>query len=218
MKVFRDATFIGDRAEIESFVHAVRTNPPPGMSADRSNGLVEESLVLRAETGLGKFTPFRVVLGWSHGGCKVTNIVPAAQTVRRIEMHEYNAILGAVVPLLEPYAAEAGLSIEELPGETDLSSWLTDDAIAKLRGYSVLANRSIPHPLDRERWREFICQVFRDRSNLSTEILKRYMSEELGWTNDQAYEHAVDFQQGMALLKHYSEGSRQFPRSTPHCN
>lgn len=218
MKVFRDAAFIGDLDDVESFVQAVRANPPPGLSAEPNNGLVKKSIVLRAETGLDKFTPFRVVLAWTSGSCKVTNIVPAAETVHRIEMDEYNAILGAVVPLLEEYAVKVGLSIEELPGETDLSRWLTEDAIAKLHGYSSLANRSIPHPLDQDRWREFICQVFRDGSDLSPNILERYMNEELGWTSDQASEHAIDFEQGLALLKHFTEGSRQFPRSSPHRN
>jgi hypothetical protein len=126
--------------------------------------------------------------------------------------------LAAIVPQLTAVASATGVAIEELSSDVDLTRWITQEAVDRLLSYSGSANRSIPHPLDTERWREFVCQVYRDGRKLSPDVLRRYMDEELHWDEEQAYKHACDFESGLALLQHFDQGTQRYPRPRPSRN
>ena len=87
-----------------------------------------------------------------------------------------------------------------------LEDLLPADVMARLRAFSAAANRSTgsSHPLDRERWFEFIVGLHRDGAaeKLSVHDLERWLVEVEKWPPQAVSKLAVEFEFAVALLEH----------------
>ena len=77
----------------------------------------------------------------------------------------------------------------------------------KLRIFSSLANKGTgsSHPSDQERWNDFICQAFTDKSENIQGILERWLIEEEKWHYEIASDLTIEFESGISLLEYYKE-------------
>ena len=91
---------------------------------------------------------------------------------------------------------ESEKSIEKLAGE---------EVASALKKFSVAANRTTghSHPMDSERWKDFVCLAHRFRSELGVEELVRWLRDDEGWSDDKAWELGLDYEYSMDLLKYY---------------
>ena len=69
--------------------------------------------------------------------------------------------------------------------------------------FSILANHGTgsSHPLDRERWFAFLLCCHRDRCELDTDMLQRWLMEQGDWSFERASDLAIEYEFGRGLLK-----------------
>ena len=142
---------------------------------------------------------------WSRDdGYEVLNIVPLEAS--ELGPVRYNRVLQDFsVKVVEPAASIAGFVVEAGPTAQGLGDWLSEDAAAALRRFSVTANKSTgsSHPSDRRRWFSFLIAVHHDPGRLDTSRLIRWLCEIEGWSPDKAHELAIEYEYGLALLDEY---------------
>jgi len=147
---------------------------------------------------------------WSRDdGYEVVNIVPLEAS--ELEPVRYNRVLqDFVVKVAVPAASAAGFVVEPGPAAQGLGDWLSEDAAAALRRFSVLANKSTgsSHPSDQRRWFSFLIAVHHDPGRLDTSRLIRWLCEVEGWSPDKAHELAIEYEYGLALLDEYDRVGR----------
>jgi hypothetical protein len=149
----------------------------------------------------------RIFLSTRHdGNLYVANIVPVA--VRSLGMDQYNTILGEFYDsFLDPACKEMEIRAELSSDEQSVRDWISEDSAQLLKSFSMAANRSVPHPLDEERWYRFLLSVHHEHQNLSAEQLQRWFIEEEHWPEDRAEDLALQYEFAMQLLD-YQAGHR----------
>jgi hypothetical protein len=140
---------------------------------------------------------------WSHAeGLYVPNVVPLE--TGELTHAQYNAVLGDFAErVVRPVAAHAGFRIELTDGRQQLSDWIPQEAARKLRVFSAAANKSSgsSHPMDQQRWFDFILTVHRSGAHLDTDRLARWLNEVDRWDEDSAYKLAGEFERYISILE-----------------
>lgn len=158
------------------------------------------------------------------GKIKVGNIVPTEKT--QLTLDEYNQLLLAFYNDIIKQYREQGSDIE-IDGPTDdifdPLTVISEEALKKLKAFCNLANKSTgsAHPLDEERWMEFICQTVEDGRMFDYDTLAKFLQDKsywgekdagyLGvigkyaWSEDMAYKLADEYEYGCKILKYYKQ-------------
>ena len=102
----------------------------------------------------------------------------------------------------------AGFEIEVTSNRQSLDDWLSVEAAAALRRFSVLANKSTgsSHPSDRERWVAFLIKAHQDERSFNSDLLMRWLVEVEGWPEEVADKLASQYEFGLDLLDQYDQG------------
>ena len=141
---------------------------------------------------------------WQRGDTYyVPNIVPESGSLNH---SEYNAVLGDfVIKVVRPVSTKLKIEIELSSARKSLTDWLTEDAARKLHVFSVSANKSsgASHPLDRQRWLNFVIAAHRADSSLNASTLARWLHEIEGWDEESAHVLAGEFENFIELLTLY---------------
>lgn len=147
---------------------------------------------------------------WSRDdGYEVVNIVPLEAS--ELGPVRYNRVLqDFLVKVAVPAASVAGFVVEPGPAAQGLGDWLSEDAAAALRRFSVTANKSTgsSHPSDQRRWFSFLIAVHNKPGSLDTSRLIRWLCEVEGWSSDKAHDLAIEYEFGLALLDEYDRVGR----------
>jgi hypothetical protein len=145
-------------------------------------------------------------LAWYDGKATIGNIVPTA--FGQLTMSQYNRLLddfhdNHVLPI----ATEMKLSVEVSKGARDIADWLSPLAKQKLESFSLLANKGSgsSHPSDHQRWQEFIVQAHLEEAKLPSDVLRRWLIEELHWPETVASDLEAEFTDGIELLERYDD-------------
>jgi hypothetical protein len=135
----------------------------------------------------------------------VTNIVP--NEVFKLTYDEYNTILREFFEeFVLPVAKSTGVTTELSNTDVPITHWIDSDAEKKLKGFSAAANKSTgsSHPLDEERWFDFIISVHQTGRILPVDILGRWL-EENDWGEDEISDLQIEYEKALALLKQYDK-------------
>ncbi|MCB9947252.1 MAG: hypothetical protein H6842_05405 [Rhodospirillaceae bacterium] len=146
-----------------------------------------------------------LVLWQRDEGFEVTNIVP--REIGDLGEHRYNiALRDFVRHVAEPAAERVRFKIEVSPSAQGLDDWLPREAANALRHFSAAANKATgsAHPMDRSRWLAFLVIAHRDRGDLTSDRLIRWLTEVERWPEDKAHELAADYEFGLDLLDEYN--------------
>lgn len=165
----------------------------------------EDVLLFRYEPGDG-YPAAGLTLWGADEGYYVSNIVPLE--TGSLTVAQYNAVLADFIArVAEPVAYKCDFAIETTQPNQVLEDWVSPDAAVKLRRFSAAANKSTgaSHPLDEERWFDFLIAIHRAGDKLGPDRLVRWLHEAEGWDDDTAHKLAVDFENGLALLAHYDK-------------
>jgi hypothetical protein len=143
---------------------------------------------------------------WSQpDGYKVTNIVPLE--IGELGYGRYNAILQDFEQrIAAPAARQVGFQVKTTAAWQSIEDWLPNAAEALWR-FSRAANKSTgsSHPLDRDRWFQFLIAAHKDPGHLDTERLARWLVEVEGWDDRSANELAIEYEFGLDLLGKYDQ-------------
>jgi hypothetical protein len=145
-----------------------------------------------------------LVLWEDADGYHVSNIVP--ENVGQLSIKQYNSILQDFVACVaEPASRFGTFRLELTSARRSLEDWLDAGTAAALRRFSGAANKSTgaAHPLDQERWFQFLISAHRSSTRMSPGDLARWLREVESWPEDTAHELAVEYEFASALLQTY---------------
>jgi hypothetical protein len=132
----------------------------------------------------------------------VSNILSPARD--RLTYDEYNEILKSFSEaVLERMKAQHAIDFNLSGMDVDLSAQLPKDVYARLRLFSVAANKKTgsSHPLDQERWMDFLIASDKATVVLDSHTLARWLVEIEGWESEQASRLAEEYEFGRELLQ-----------------
>ncbi len=210
MKVFRELYLTGDPNDEGRLIATMESNLPAGWSRaldfeQRLNDGTGPRTYCFTCTAAARREAAALYLmpSTERSGLYVANIVP--QIEFSLEKDQYNSILveffsGAARPAAEAVGWSAELTDDERP----IEYWLGDEAAARLKAFSGLANKGTgsSHPLDAERWREFLILTHRAKANLDAARLYEWLLGQ-NWGEEQASRLAVEYEEGRDLLSAY---------------
>lgn len=117
---------------------------------------------------------------------------------------EYNQLLASFADgVLAPLKAAGKIDFALFGSDIDLTRQLPQAVYDRLRRFSVAANKRTgsSHPLDQERWMDFLIAVDDARIRLDSQTLARWLVESEGWDADQASRLAEEYEFGRELLQ-----------------
>lgn len=139
-------------------------------------------------------------------GLEVTNIVPLERS--ELSHRAYNMILEDFAEqIARPASRATGFEVKLSVDAVQIEDMLSPAAAEALRRFSALANKSTgaAHPLDRQRWFDFIIQAHQDHSDLDADFLHRWLLESDDWPQSRASDLAIEYERSRALLTRYEE-------------
>jgi hypothetical protein len=137
----------------------------------------------------------------SAGLLYVSNIVPT--DLRELTYDQYNLILSEFHDrFAKPVGDSMGIRVELSRAEQTLEDWISPEIANLLKLFSHAANKSTgsSHPMDRERWFDFLIAMHRAHERLDTGLLERWLVEEEKWPEDIAIDLICEFEFSEGLL------------------
>lgn len=140
------------------------------------------------------------------GRYKVSNIVPLQHGDLGTKGYN-NALKDFVRAVVQPAADESHLEYDLSSGLESIENWMDQDTAATLKRFSNLANKSTGrgHPMDGDRWIDFLLSAHRKNSPLNSEQLARWLFEVERWPSEIANELALEYDLSRLLLSKYDE-------------
>lgn len=214
MKTYKDLTISIPEEDQPAFIDALESMLPNGWKRDREsesrlNCLSSSSefySFVCDEQRTGSVALLTLVQTSNKDRLYVSNIVP--RDVSELSYDQYNQILDDFTDnCIAPANVKFDYLIEKTTENWRIEEHLSDMTYQALKSFSAGANRSTgtAHPMDRERWYEFICLLFQNSDELHSSDLIRWLSEEEGWPDEKATELGIEYEQQVGLLKHYRE-------------
>jgi hypothetical protein len=201
VKVYRELTFYGDEAAIDRFLADLDEHLSGGWSRDR---VCEQRITGSTPmycymcTASGSRLGARLWLAGSQGELWMNAIVPFD---RDLTCDQHNAIVAEFHDALAlPAATRAGVKVELGATDQRIEEFLSPETVANLR---ALPSQPWMHPADRERWYRFLSTAHREGAPLSPSTLERWLIEEAKWSEDDAIELAMEYEDARDLLTVY---------------
>ena len=210
MRVFRDLEITVPQSEIDAFILGIESRLANGWERDkeaeaRSPGPGEYRFFYFVCNETDQREPALLALVQrSEDTFYVANIVP--QKDSELTYNQYNAILAEFYEkFVAPTVKDFGLSVKITDDQQTIRDWISLESAEKLERFSKLANKSTgsSHPLDQERWFDFLVSVVENDDDFYPDRLERWLIEGDGWPPDMAQELAIKYEQGLALLRYY---------------
>lgn len=206
--VFRELTVRGLYPALERLGDAIQEHLPSHWQRDKvkeqenASMFGDRSLLVFQRDGSGGLPASGVAMLIEGEKAEVINIVPLEKS--QLSVQEYNAVLveltkSAIRPAAIALGIQCGLSDDQKP----FTAWVSPAAGEALKRFSNLANHGTgsAHPLDRERWFAFLLHCHRDRCELDTDMLQRWLIEQGGWTVERTSDLVIEYEFGRSLLK-----------------
>ena len=210
MKVFRDLKITVPRSRIDEFISGIESRLTNGWERDKDE---EDGSPMPPEY---RFFYFRcseigeresallALVQRDEETLYVANIIP--EKSGKLTRYQYNSILTEFYEeFVAPTAKDLEISVRITDDQQTIRDWIALESAEKLERFSKLANKSTgsAHPLDQKRWFDFLVSVVRNDDKFNPDELERWFIEEEGWPQDAAQELAIEYEQGIALLKYY---------------
>ncbi|WP_079437160.1 hypothetical protein [Zoogloea sp. LCSB751] len=206
--VFRELTVRGLYPALERLGEAIQEHLPAHWRRDKAKEqenasmFGDRSLLVFERDGSGGLPASGVAMLTEGEKAEVINIVPLEKS--QLSAQEYNAVLVELTKsAIQPAAVALGIKCELTDDQKPFTVWVSPAAGEALQRFSILANHGTgsAHPLDRERWFAFLLQCHRDRCELDTDMLRRWLMEQGGWTFERASDLVIEYEFGRGLLK-----------------
>lgn len=134
----------------------------------------------------------------------VSNIVP--EQISELSLDQYNQILQDFwAAFAKPAADSIGVPVELSPDEQSVKDWLSPESARLLKLFSLAANKSTgsSHPMDRQRWYDFLIALHHSGENPSVNLLRRWLVEEERWSDEAAFDLVCEYEFALGLLDRF---------------
>jgi hypothetical protein len=172
-----------------------------GSARAERNTLGDKGILIFERSTANDLPSARLVLWPQAGGYYVPNVTPVQ--VGELTISEYNAVLADFAETVaKPIARRFGFNVSMTSANQNIEDWLAPEAAFALRRFSGAANKSTgaSHPMDEQRWFDFIIAVHRTEKRIDSDNLVRWLHEVEGWDERSAHNLAAEFERGIALL------------------
>lgn len=215
MQVHRDLTIVGEPEQLKAVGEDIRRSLAEGWTRDADaedhmtmfpSGTKRLVYCFAAPKRPRRPAATVFLLNRDDGTLQVANVVPSEQ--HELSRDEYNAIIEDFYKrFVRPAAERHGVQAELTDAKADLEHWLPESAAEKLRLFCARANKRTGsnHPMDRERWYDFI--VAAHEADFTSATLVRWLQEEGGWDEEMADRLAAEYEFARGLLA-FSNGER----------
>ncbi|NFL36791.1 hypothetical protein [Clostridium botulinum] len=226
MKIFSELFIQGTLEQLEQFVNDIGHYTTSEWELVKKTNSYKDYLFFVYKGNKVDNAQVSIHLGDSlqKGELKVGNIVPINKNELSVE--EYNNVLNKFYnDIILPYKKSGtGLNISELSEDIfHPENIITVNALEKLKNFCLSANKSTgsSHPLDKERWFDFICQTVDDEKIFDSTTLANFLQDEsywgkkdddfigvmgeFAWDEEQAWELASEYEELCGILKYYKE-------------
>lgn len=208
LEVFQDLTLTstsgGTSAVREALLSVIRSpwRHAQAREAEGRRYSTEEMIALERDASNGFPAIGFFLVASTPQAYRVANIVPRESGELGIRL--YNHILQNFVASFEAAFAGANIAISVTSPQQSLADWMSEGSARLLQRFSSCANKSTGtgHPLDRERWIEFLISAHGDPRD-SGDLLLRWLTEVEGWPEDGAFELVRDYELARDLLRTY---------------
>lgn len=208
MKVFQELFIYCDRSQSRQLFILVEKSLPPGWVRDKK--AEARAPVLRSEEcyffvcsrDVAEAAALISVFREDDSRLWVSNVVP--KEVRKLSYDQYNGLLERFChDVLKPSADSLSIRYELTKPEKSITDFMPESVAKKLISFSNLANKSTgsSHPCDHERWLDFLVSLDESSHSFDSEYLRRWLTEESGWPDDEASELVSEYEFAMGLLK-----------------
>jgi len=212
MKVFKDLEIAVPESRRADFISRLEKGLPKGWKRDReaesrsrSHG-EEEFTYIICNASSKRQSALVALAPKNKDTLHVSNIVP--RKLSELAHDQYNHILDEfATKCVDPIAKQMNLKVKRSLDQETLESWVCQETAEKFQKFSASANKSTgtAHPLDKERWYDFVNSIVRNKDPLDASTLRRWLVEDDGWPQDIAEEMAIEFEQEVGLLKYNNQ-------------
>lgn len=131
--------------------------------------------------------------------------VVALEDRRALDRAECNKVITDIHEnLIEPLSREFGLRVLNYDAhvESDLEHMLSSEALTRLEEFSAIANKSILHKIDLQRWSAFIRQAHQDDAVIDPNPLAKWLGED-GFSEQNSARLVEEYELGRRILSEY---------------
>jgi hypothetical protein len=206
IKVHREFRVTGSHPKLREFRDTVsRQLPPPWHGAVTQRNALGFEYAIFSRDATPPIPEASLFLSEHDDGLELVNIVPATSTALTVD--EYNRIADEFIAVGRRAASDVGLEFAEEGPYSDITRWLPEPVAASLRSFSAGANKSTGsgHPMDFTRWADFIIAARDAGSGLPVNALQRFLVDEEGWDEDQAYKLVREYEFARQILDREAE-------------
>lgn len=214
MKKYIELSITGTKIDIAIFVEKLKSF---SSDAFKFNDIREVNTIgdgFYIEFHAKRLTDYksRVILIWDNRGLHMCNIVP--QTISFLEMEQYNAVLRHFYEDVICKLKTESIKIDISKEENSMQDLISAPAYHALVEWEELCNKNSPtvHPYDRERWMDFICELYINKDRLSLSDFRSWLIEDKGWyydpddNEDRTFDSLeFDLSFGLDLIAHYAK-------------
>lgn len=212
LKVFRDLEFYGNENSFLQLIETIEKKLSDGWKRNHedekkmSASLSKTVYTFECDKSGQRESAYLSLTTKNATTLYVPNIVPVESG--RLEIDQYNYVL---TEFYEKFAKSAADELKLEHKLTDdvkgIDNWVSPNVEKKLTRFSRLANKGTgsAHPSDEERWFDFIISAHQENSSLSSETLRRWLTEVEGWSAEISWDLVIEYESARRLLKFYDE-------------
>jgi len=224
MKIFRELSFKGTAEQLSKFSKEIGEYAKDDWILQPATERLKDYLQFSYRGTSLENAIVSIYIGdrLQKGEIKVGNIVP--QKKNSLTVDEYNALLMQFYEdVIKPYKEHGTEVIIDPPTDDifDPRMIISEEALQKLKSFCYGANKTTgsSHPLDKERWFDFICQTVDDDRVFEYTALANFLQDEAywgakpkdfigamgdyAWSEDKAYELADEYSTAVDVLQYY---------------
>lgn len=201
MKIHKELQLRGSERDIDAVARLAQAQLPQTWErVERADGGLADDYIIFHFGGSPQVPAATLFLHNMGGAARVVNIIPDSADALTID--QYNRILEDFANVVRPIAVARGINVTESSDEVDTSHWLSERGAQLLNAFSRGANKSTgsSHPLDFQRWADFILEVFTSGQRIPVDLLARYLVEIQTWPDDQARELVLQYEFSLGIL------------------
>ncbi|HAT3694585.1 TPA: hypothetical protein I8549_004918 [Serratia marcescens] len=172
----------------------------------RGAAIDDEDVIVFSRESFDNVDESSLILWQDGNGYRVANIVP--KNVGDLGIKKYNSILRDFYEkIIYPLVKEEGFNVTISSNTQSLDDWLDEPTANSLNLFSRMANKytGASHPLDEQRWYDFLINAHKSSASLEAGQLSRWLIEVDSWPDEIARELAINYEFARGLLKTYDE-------------
>lgn len=214
MKKYIELSVKGEDAAIVAFVERLKsyTSDSFKFKEIREDNVIRDGYYVEFSAKKSSDYKSRVILIWDEEGLRMCNIIP--KTVSFLEVEQYNSVVRHFYEDVIEHTKGNDVNVVITKEENAMQDLISEPSFRALDLWESMCNKNSPtsHPNDRERWMDFICELYRNDDKLSLSDFRNWLIEDKGWYYNPEDDEdrtildlELELEFGLDLIEHYAK-------------